>query len=343
MSRQLANGLLYLFLAAAVLGVVFWAEQSWNNYGVRLLSYAGLYVILVVSLNLVNGLTGIFSLGHVAFMAIGAYSSALLTFPASRRPFVFPALPEWFHSFVLPFPMALLVGGVLAALVAVVIGFPLLRLRGHYLALGSLALLVIVRTLAVNLEDITRGARGLAGIPVETTAWWAWGIAILTVFVVARIKFSGFGLLLGAVRQDDVAAAAVGVKLLRYRLASFAVSALFAGVAGGLWAHLVGVIAPGVFSYELTFRIIVMLIIGGLGSITGSVVAAVGLFLLPEALTYLEDSSRFGLSQLVLSVLLVLVMIFRPNGLLGKSELSLGRPGRRPPELAAAAEGARES
>jgi len=319
------DALLYLVLALGALGLALWGQASWNNYAVRLLSYTGLYVTLVVSLNLVNGITGIFSLGHVAFMAIGAYSSALLTFPVDRRAFTFPDLPIWFQELSLSFPLALLTGGAAATLVAIIIGFPLLRLRGHYLALGSLALLVIIQTLAINLEPITRGARGLAGIPTYTTPLWAWATAIVTVYVVARVKASGFGLLLQTIRQDDVAAGAVGVRLTRYRLMSFAVSAFFAGVAGGLWAHLVGVIAPSIFSYDLTFRIIVMLIVGGLGSVTGSVVGAILLFLLPEALTYLESAETFGLSQLLLAVLLVLVMIFRPNGLLGTAELSIGR------------------
>lgn len=332
MTAARANAMLYLLLAAGALAVALWADASWNNYAERLLTYSGLYVILVVSLNIVNGFTGIFSLGHVGFMAVGAYVSALSTFPAARRPATFPNLPEWFQALELPFPVALLLAGLAAALVAVVIGYPLLRLRGHYLALGSLALLVIVGQLAINLSDVTRGSRGLAGIPMLTTPPWVWALAIVTVYVAARIKFSGFGLLLGAIRQDDVAAAAVGVRLTRYRMAAFVVSAFFAGAAGGLWAHLVGVIAPSVFSYDLTFRIIVMLIIGGLGSITGSVLGAILLFLLPEALTYLEGEGTFGLSQLLLSVILVLVMIFRPNGLLGKRELGLGR---RPPPLAA--------
>lgn len=324
MTRGRANTLLYLVLAAAAIGLSLWAQAGWNNYAERLLTYSGLFVILVVSLNIVNGFTGIFSLGHVGFMAVGAYVSAIATFPVDRRPFTFPNLPEWFHAIELSFPLALLLGGLAAALVAVIIGYPLLRLRGHYLALGSLALLVIVEQLAINLSDVTRGSRGLAGIPMLTTPLWVWAVAIVVIYVAARVKFSGFGLLLGAIRQDDVAAAAVGVRLTVYRMSAFILSAFFAGIAGGLWAHLVGVIAPSVFSYDLTFRIIVMLIIGGLGSITGSVIGAVGLFLLPEALTYLEGEGTFGLSQLLLAVILVLVMIFRPNGLLGKRELALG-------------------
>jgi len=325
MTRERLDTVLYWLLAAGAIAVALWAQAGWNNYAVRLLTYSGLYVILVVSLNIVNGFVGIFSLGHIGFMAVGAYVSALATYPLARRPATFPTLPEWFQSLALPYPVALLLGGAAAALVAAVIGFPLLRLRGHYLALGSLALLVIVEQLAVNLHPVTRGSRGLAGIPMLTTPLWVWAVAVVVVYVAARIKSSGFGLLLGAIRLDDVAAAASGVRLTRYKMSAFVVSAFFAGVAGGLWAHLVGVIAPSVFSYDLTFRVIVMLIIGGLGSITGSVVGALGLFLLPEAFTYLEGAGTHGLSQLLLAVVLVLVMIFRPNGLLGRRELSLAR------------------
>src|SRR5690606_3360058 len=264
MTRERLDTVLYWLLAAGAIAVALWAQAGWNNYAVRLLTYSGLYVILVVSLNIVNGFVGIFSLGHIGFMAVGAYVSALATYPLARRPATFPTLPEWFQSLALPYPVALLLGGAAAALVAAVIGFPLLRLRGHYLALGSLALLVIVEQLAVNLHPVTRGSRGLAGIPMLTTPLWVWAVAVVVVYVAARIKSSGFGLLLGAIRLDDVAAAASGVRLTRYKMSAFVVSAFFAGVAGGLWAHLVGVIAPSVFSYDLTFRVIVMLIIGGL-------------------------------------------------------------------------------
>ncbi|HZJ08251.1 MAG TPA: hypothetical protein VFD39_01025, partial [Trueperaceae bacterium] len=181
MTSSRVNTIIYLLLAAAAIGVALWAQAGWNNYAERLLTYSGLFVILVVSLNIVNGFTGIFSLGHVGFMAVGAYVAALGTFPAARRPFTFPNLPEWFHAVELSFPLALLLGGLAAALVAAIVGYPLLRLRGHYLALGSLALLVIVEQLAINLSDVTRGSRGLAGIPMFTTPTWVWAVAIVVV------------------------------------------------------------------------------------------------------------------------------------------------------------------
>jgi branched-chain amino acid transport system permease protein len=303
--------------------VCFWAESSWNGYALRLFMYLGLYITLSVSLNLVNGLTDIFSLGHAAFMALGAYTSALLTLPLAKRASSFPTLPDWFQNLVLPFSVALLIGAGVAALAAFLIGFPLLRLRGHYLSVGTLALLVIVETLATNMTFLTRGPRGINGIPTFTNAYWVWGFAVLCIYIVYRLKHSGMGLAFGAIRQDDTAASSLGIATFYYRMLAFVLSAAMAGVVGGLWGHLVRVISPHVFSYNITFLVVAMLVIGGLGSIWGSVLGAVVLFLIPEGLRFLEGAKvfgleLFGLSQLVVAIMLILVMIFRPQGLLGK-------------------------
>lgn len=307
-----------------LLALCFWAQTSWNGYALRLFMYLGLYITLSVSLNLVNGLTDIFSLGHAAFMALGAYTSALLTLPLAKRASAFPSLPEWFQTLVLPFPLALCIGALTAALAALAIGFPLLRLRGHYLSVGTLALLVMVETLATNMTFLTRGPRGINGIPTYTTVFWVWGFAVLCIYIVYRLKHSSFGLAFGAIRQDDTAASSLGIPTLYYRMLAFVLSAAMAGVVGGLWGHLVRVISPHVFSYNITFLIVAMLVIGGLGSIWGSVLGAVMLFLIPEGLRFLESTKLFGielfgLSQLVVAIMLILVMIFRPQGLLGSS------------------------
>ncbi len=306
-----------------LLALCFWANTSWNGYALRLFMYLGLYITLSVSLNLVNGLTDIFSLGHAAFMALGAYTSALLTLPLAKRASAFPSLAEWFQNLVLPFPLALLIGAGIAALAALLIGFPLLRLRGHYLSVGTLALLVIVETLATNMTFLTRGPRGINGIPTYTNVFWVWGFTTLCIYIVYRLKHSGFGLAFGAIRQDDTAASSLGIPTFYYRMLAFVLSAAMAGVVGGLWGHLVRVISPHVFSYNITFLIVAMLVIGGLGSIWGSVLGAVVLFLIPEGLRFLESAKLFGLelfglSQLVVAIMLILVMIFRPQGLLGK-------------------------
>ena len=315
----------WLPLLLALAALCLWAQTGWNDYALRLFMYLGLYIALSVSLNLVNGLTDIFSLGHAAFMALGAYTSALLTFPVARRSFAFSEMPEWFQQFSAPFPLALLAGALVAVVAALLVGIPLLRLRGHYLSVGTLALLVIVETLATNMTWLTRGPRGINGIPDYTNVWWVWGVTVLIIYVVARLKYSSFGLAFRAIRQDDVAAESLGVPTSRYRLLAFTLSAGMAGIIGGLWGHLVGVISPHVFSYGITFQVVAMLVVGGLGSITGSVVGAATLFLLPEGLRFLEREGLFGLSQLLVAILLILVMIFRPQGLLGSYEFSLAR------------------
>lgn len=312
----------WLAVVAALLVICFWADTSWNGYALRLLMYLGLYIALSVSLNLVNGLTDIFSLGHAAFMALGAYTSALLTLPLEKRVSAFSSLPEWFQQMVIPFPLALLAGALVAVIAALLIGVPLLRLRGHYLSVGTLALLVIVETLALNLTGLTRGPRGINSIPTYTNVYWVWAIAVVFIYVVARLKGSSFGLAFSALRQDDVAAEATGIPTAKYRLLAFVLSAAMAGVVGGLWAHLVRVISPHVFSYNITFLIVAMLVIGGLGSISGSVLGAAILFLLPEGLRFLESGRLFGLSQLLVSLMLILVMIFRPQGMFGRKEIS---------------------
>ncbi len=317
----------WLLVVIGLILLCFWADTSWNGYALRLFMYLGLYVALSVSLNLVNGLTDIFSLGHAAFMALGAYTSALLTLPLDKREAAFRALPEWFQQLVVPFPLALVAGALVAVVAALLIGIPLLRLRGHYLSVGTLALLVIVETLALNLTDLTRGPRGINSIPTYTNVFWVWGVTVFFIYIVARLKDSSFGLAFNALRQDDVAAEAMGIPTAKYRLLAFVLSAAMAGIVGGLWAHLVRVISPHVFSYNITFLVVAMLVIGGLGSISGSVLGAAILFLLPEGLRFLESGRLFGLSQLVVSLMLILVMIFRPQGLLGRKEIRLGKQG----------------
>jgi branched-chain amino acid transport system permease protein len=325
-SKNLGSRNWLWFVVVAVLIVIcFWANASWNGYALRLFMYLGLYVALSVSLNLVNGLTDIFSLGHAAFMALGAYTSALLTLPLEKRASAFSQLPEWFQQIVLPFPIALLAGALIAILAALLIGIPLLRLRGHYLSVGTLALLVIVETLALNMTALTRGPRGINSIPTYTNVFWVWGVTVFFIYIVARLKGSSFGLAFNALRQDDVAAEAMGIPTAKYRLLAFVLSAAMAGIVGGLWAHLVRVISPHAFSYNITFLIVAMLVIGGLGSISGSVLGAAVLFLLPEGLRFLESGRLFGLSQLVVSLVLILVMIFRPQGIFGRKEVYLGK------------------
>ncbi len=325
-TRNLLMGVAYV----ALLGGLLWLAQSTlNNYYLRILAVIGINIILTVSLNLTNGFTGDFSLGIAAFMAIGAYTAALLSLPVAMKTASFPGLPEWLQAIAIPFLPATIVGGLLAAGVAALVGVPVLRLRGHYLAVATLGLMVIVRIVANNWQDVTRGARGINGLPPVSNIWWTFGWAVVTIYVVWMIVNSPYGRAMIGVREDWLAAQARGVRLLRTRMLAFTVSAFFAGVAGALWAHLITAITPSSFSFVITFNIVVMLVVGGMGSITGSVIGAVLLTLLPEGLRQVETALAaggtpvYGLSQIIIALLAALVMIFRRQGLFGGKELRL--------------------
>jgi len=270
------------------------------TYYSGILGFMGINLILAVSLNLINGIAGQFSLGHAGFMAIGAYVSALISI-----------YWKW------PFIVALLCGGLAAAFIGILIGLPTLRLKGDYLAIATLGLGEIIRVVILNL-DITKGARGLGGIPQETTIFWVEAVAIVTVIVTVNLMRSTHGRALLSIREDEIAAESMGINTTYYKVFAFAAGAFFAGVAGGLFAHVMGYIAPQNFNFMRSIEILVIVVLGGLGSITGSIVATIVLTILPEALR------GFAQYRMVLySAMLIMMMLFRPQGLLGTRELKV--------------------
>jgi branched-chain amino acid transport system permease protein len=320
------NTLLYLAILVALLLA---AQSTLNDYYLRILAVVAINIILTVSLNLTNGFTGDFSLGHAAFMSVGAYVSAILTLPVTAKKTFIPDLPLWLSQTEMPFIVAIILGGLLAALVASIVGIPVLRLRGHYLAVATLGLMVIVRVVAINWNSVTRGAKGINGMPAYTNLWWAYGWCVLTVYMVWRLVHSPYGRAMMAIREDEIAAAARGVNVAGHRILAFCMGAFFAGVAGALWGHLITAITPHSFSFLITFNVVVMLVVGGMGSISGSVIGATLMTLAPEFLRRLETAFTFGghplygLSQIIIAVTITLVMIFRRQGLMGDREISL--------------------
>jgi branched-chain amino acid transport system permease protein len=324
-----------LLFGLLMLGVVL-AERYLNAYLVRILNTACIYVVAAVAYNLVNGVTGQFSLGPNAFMAIGGYTVALLMLPLAQKKEVYFLQPLiWpLNAFSFPpslFIVALFLGGLLAALFALLIGIPTLRLRGDYLAIATFGFGEIVIVLANNLIPITNGALGIKGIPEYTNLWWTANWAFWTVFVVKNLVNSSFGRALKAIRENEIAAEAMGVNLFRHKLLAFVLSGFFAGVAGGLFVTLISTVSPTLFTFSMTFNLLIIIVLGGLGSITGSTVTAILFAFLQELLREVEAPHTIGswtfpgipgMRMGVFSVILVVLMIFYRRGLFGQRELS---------------------
>jgi branched-chain amino acid transport system permease protein len=319
------RGVWPVVMAIAVLAVVQWVLGE-SPFFVYIASIVGVNVILAVSLNIVNGMTGQFSIGHAGFMAVGAYIAG--KFSLELREIAISGLPTAVSDQVL-FVASLAVGGVAAALCGFVVGLPSLRLRGDYLAIVTLGFGEIIRVIVQNMDVFGR-ALGLSGIPQTSSLFAVWFCVFLVVLVARRIVGSTHGRSLWAIREDEVAAEAMGVDTTAYKVRAFVISSFFAGVAGGLFAHFVPIINPGSFTFVKSIEVVVMVVLGGLGSTTGAIVAAVFLTLLPEALRtlFLNVGAGASLAQKVdqirmpvYGILLVILMLVRPQGLFGAREI----------------------
>jgi branched-chain amino acid transport system permease protein len=313
-------------LVAAVVLAAFQMVSAELPFATYLASLVGVNVILAVSLNIVNGMTGQFSIGHAGFMAVGAYLAGVISL--ALKELAVTGVPH-FLSDQLFFTLALLGGGAGAALCGFLVGLPSLRLRGDYLAIVTLGFGEIIRVFVQNTDALGRSL-GLPGIPQHSSFFMVWFWVFLVVLVARRIAGSAHGRSLWAIREDEIAAEAMGVNTTGYKVRAFVISSFFAGVAGGLFAHFVPVITPGSFTFVKSMEVVVMIVAGGLGSTTGSIVAAVFLTLLPEALrsAFLQFGAGPSLAQRVdqlrmpiYGILLVVLMLARPQGLFGTREL----------------------
>jgi branched-chain amino acid transport system permease protein len=325
-----------LITVAIVLALVVaatWAlPQLFNNYIVRVVTVMCINAVLVTSMGVANGFTGVFSLGHVGFVAVGAYVSGILSLPAAAKHAYLPDLPGWLASITLSFLPATIVAGLVCVVLAIIVGAPLMRLSGYFVSVATLGFLIIVNVVLINAVDFTRGARTFTGVPLETTLAWAVGWLVVTLVILARIVYSPLGRRYRAVREDTIAARAVGIKVLPTRLSAFALGAFFAGVGGSLYGHYLGSFSPASFYMAYTFALISMLVIGGMQSLTGAIAGVILVTVLSEILRNLERGLDFGAfaipplygaSQIVLGIIFILIMIFRPTGLMGDSEASL--------------------
>ncbi|MGI6550893.1 MAG: branched-chain amino acid ABC transporter permease [Syntrophomonadales bacterium] len=325
----------WLDLAAIVVVVIFlyWAQSSWDSYSLTILRLVGINLILGLSMNLINGFTGQFSLGHAGFMAVGAYTVALLTMPVAVKQMNFFMVPQapFLANIVWPYLPSMLMAGLMAAIFGLIIGIPVLRLRGDYLAIATLGFAEVIRVVIVNIKPITNGALGLKAIPTFSSLWWIWGTAIVTVLLMKRLVNSSYGLALKAITEDEVAAEAMGVKLFYHKLMSFTLSAFLAGIGGALLAAHLGTVDPSQFNFMLTFNILLIAVLGGLGSVTGSVIAAAIVTVGSEWLRIVESPISLGVLQIpgisgmrmvIFSFLLIVVIIYYQQGLMGRREIS---------------------
>ncbi len=295
-----------------------------SRYQTTVLEQVGVNILLAVSLNIATGYLGQLPLGHAGFMSIGGYSCAIFIIRMSE------AMGVNARAFATGDPMAMVIfaigvlfGGVIAAISGLIIGIPALRLKGDYLAIITLGFAEIIRVVMINIDsvlgfELTGGAKGLTGIPSYTSFLNTFIVVAISLFLIHTMMKSRHGRAILAIRDNEIAAEASGVNTTYYKTLAFVVSAFFAGVAGGLYAGCIGVMQPAKFGFMKSVEILVMVVLGGMGSMLGSVVSATVLTILPEALRAFSDYR-----MIVYSVVLILVMIFRPQGLMGDYDFSL--------------------
>lgn len=294
--------LIKILLLAAIFGIIQFLISSgiMSTYYQMTLTTLCLNIILAVSLNLINGFTGQLSLGHAGFMAIGAYVSVVVTDKMDS-----------------PFIVGIFMACLAAALAGLLIGMPTLRLRGDYLAIATLGFGEIIKIILFNISYVG-GAAGITGIPKLTN--WAWLFAgiVITVLVINNLVNSSYGRAIISIREDEVASELMGINIANYKILAFVIGAMFAGLAGALYAHYFFVIKPNTFGFMKSFDVLVMVVLGGLGSTSGAIIAAIFVTVLSTVLQSFPE-----LRMVFYAIVLIVVMIFRPQGLMGNKELSL--------------------
>ena len=288
----------WLLLGIAIAVVASYFSPQFNRYYLGVVIDVGIAIILATSLNLINGHTGQFSLGHAGFMAVGGFFSAYISLHAGGVINAF-----WY------FPVVLIAGGLLSAGVGLLVGVPSLRLRGDYLAIVTLGFGEIIRVVAQNTEAIG-AASGLKGIPKLTNLGWTFGFAAITIYAISSLVNSTYGRAFIAVHDDEIAAESNGVDTTRTKVTAFVTGAFFAGIAGGLYAHHKQFLSPTGFDWLKSIDIVVMVILGGMGRTVGVISAAILLTLMPE---FLREFSEYRM--IIYAMLIILLMLLRPAGL----------------------------
>lgn len=330
--------ILSILLAAAAVALLayFQGDTSKHSYAISIIERSAIYAVVAVAMNLLNGFTGLFSLGQAGFMALGAYVTAVLTIPVTARPNVYymNGIAPWLENVSLPMIPAMILGGLAAAAAAALIGLPILRLKSDYLAIATLGFAEIIRALlaAPMMDTITNGSYGLNNIPGFKNVFQPILIAVVCIALMVLLINSSYGRAFKAIREDDVAAEAMGINLFRHKELAFVISSFFTGVAGGMLAVFMRSIDTKTFQVSLTYNILLIVVLGGIGSVTGSII---GSFLInggQEWLRFLDAPLsiggveiplfRAGFRMVIYSVLLMVVVLFWRRGIMGTSEFT---------------------
>lgn len=308
-------------------------EKVLSGFWLTLFLLFGINVILAISLNIINGWIGFFSIGHGGIMLVGAYVAAFLTLPTSFKEGIINLhLPAFILNIQIPLLPALLIGGIFGTITGIILVLPAIRLRGFYFCAGTLGFNIIMTTLAENLPNITNGAMGLRGFPAYTNIWWVWGIAIFLIYITLMLKKSYIGRAFISIGKDQCLAEHMGINLLKYKIYAFGISAFFTSIGAILWVHLILNLFPTAFDLTFVFSVVTMIVIGGMGSISGSIIGAAIVTLFTEVLAPIEEGFNFfgfqvpqalGLTTILLGILLIVVLIKKPEGIMGEREIFL--------------------
>ena len=326
---------LVLTIIAVILFALFLdkAPELLNGYWQRILNLIAINAILALSLNLIYGITGMFSLGHAGFMAIGAYVSALLVLsPAQKNAmWILEDIYPWLLNVNAPFIVSIIIAGIIAAFFGWLIALPVLRLGGDYLGIATLGFAEIIRILITNTARLTNGSLGLKGIPAYTSLFMSWGCLGIVLLCTVCMLRSNFGGVLRAVRDDEVAARMMGINTFRVKVIAFTLGCFGGGLGGALMGNLITTIDPKMFMITQTYNILMIIVVGGLGSITGSLIGSVLVTTMLEWLRFVENPITIagfnipgipGMRMVIFSLLLIVVIIFRREGIMGMREFS---------------------
>lgn len=329
----------YTLIALLILiGILAFLESNSAEYSypISILERSAIYAVVAVSMNLLTGFTGLFSLGQAGFMAIGAYITAILTIPVEARESVYyvSGVSPVIANLELPIPMALLAGGLAAAAIAALMGIPVLRLKSDYLAIATLGFSEIIRAFiaAPMFDTITNGSYGLKSIPGFPNIFAVFGLAALCITLMVLLIHSSFGRTFKAIREDEIAAQSMGLNLFRYKELSFIISSFFTGIGGGMLAMFMRSIDSKTFQVSLTYDILLIVVLGGIGSVTGSILGSFIVTAGREALRFFDEPLMIGgvtiplfgpgLRMVIFSILLMVVVLFYRQGIMGNREFS---------------------